>query len=322
MPDTVICATDTVQLGATTNGLKFSWSPAATIIDPTVLNALAIPTGTTSYQLTATIGGCSATDQVTIRTVPYPGSNAGPDTIICYHTSAQLHAAINGNSFTWTPSAGLSDPNSTDPIAAPAASTIYTLTVYDNLGCPKPGISSVVVTMLPKVNAFAGHDTSVVIGQPLQFNGTGGTGYFWQPSTGLNHNDIANPTGYYDGSFDSIQYKLLVMNESGCVDSAYITVRVFKTNPQIFVPTAFTPNGDGNNDVFRPIAVGITKIEYFSVFNRWGELVFSTTVNGKGWDGTVSGKQQGSGTFVWMVKGVDYTGKVVVEKGTVTLIRN
>ena len=101
----------------------------------------------------------------------------------------------------------------------------------------------------------------------------------------------------------------------------YSKVKIFKTNPQVFVPTAFTPDGDGRNDLFRPIAVGISRIEYFRVFNRWGQLVFSTTVNGKGWDGRIGGKEQGSGTFVWLVKGVDYTGKTFFAKGTVTLIR-
>jgi gliding motility-associated-like protein len=171
------------------------------------------------------------------------------------------------------------------------------------------------------MNAFAGNDTSVVVGQPLQLNATGGIDYLWVPGTSLNRANINNPIAMYNGSFDSIQYKVLMINENGCQDSAYVTVRVFRTNPQIFVPSAFTPNGDGKNDVFRPIAVGITNIEYFRVYNRWGQLVFSTTTNESGWDGRIAGKDQGSGTFVWVVKATDFTGKAVFAKGTVTLIR-
>ena len=133
--------------------------------------------------------------------------------------------------------------------------------------------------------------------------------------------NIKNPVGNYDGSFDSIRYKVVVRDLAGCADSAYIKVRIFRTNPQIFVPTAFTPNGDGLNDFFRPLAVGISKFDYFRVFNRWGELVFQTQINELGWDGKIKGKEQGSGTFVWVVKGTDYTGKQVFAKGTVTLIR-
>jgi gliding motility-associated-like protein len=320
-PDTVICAGDIIHLGAVTDGLKFNWTPADGLNDPTLLNAIAQPPATTTYQLTATIGGCQATDDMKVTLVPYPGAAAGADTVICFNSTAQLHGSIKGISYSWSPASSLVNPNSLNPIAKPRFTTSYVLTVYDNIGCPKPGRDTVVVTVLPKVNAFAGRDTSVVVGQPLQFNASGGIGYEWSPPTSLNFNNVNNPVAIYNGSFDSIKYKVVVTDEAGCADSSFVRVKIFKTNPQIFVPTAFTPNGDGHNDIFRPIAVGITKLEYFSVYNRWGELVFTTTVNGKGWDGKVGNKEQNSGTFVWMVKGVDYTGRVVTAKGTVTLIR-
>jgi gliding motility-associated-like protein len=319
--DTVICLSDSVQLGATGDGLQYSWSPSATIGNPNIANPMAQPAATTTYQVTATIGGCSATDNVTVSTVPYPGANAGADTSVCFKTSAQLHGTIAGSTFSWSPASSLSNPAVLDPIASPAGTTAYVLTVFDNIGCPKPGRDTVVVTVLPKVNAFAGNDTAVVVGQPLQFTASGGEGYTWIPTTSLSSGNVHNPIGVYDGSFDSIEYKVLVVDENGCTDSSFVTVKVFRTNPQVFVPTAFTPNRDGRNDVFRPIAVGITKIEYFRVFNRWGQLVFSTTTDEQGWDGKINGKEQGTGTFVWVVKAVDFTGKAVFAKGTVTLIR-
>ncbi|RYZ44822.1 MAG: gliding motility-associated C-terminal domain-containing protein, partial [Chitinophagaceae bacterium] len=107
----------------------------------------------------------------------------------------------------------------------------------------------------------------------------------------------------------------------GCADVASVGVKIFKTAPRVFVPSAFTPNGDGRNDVVRPIAVGLSNIEYFRIYNRWGQLVFETTINGKGWDGKIQGAPQGTETYAWIVKGQDFTGKTVFEKGTVTLIR-
>jgi len=193
--------------------------------------------------------------------------------------------------------------------------------VTDVLGCPKPSRDTVLVKVLPKVNAFAGRDTSVVVGQELHLDASGGINYIWSPPTALNNTSIFNPVAVYDGSIDSIRYTVLVSDEKNCMDSASVTVKIFKTDPQIFVPTAFTPNGDGVNDVFRPIGVGIKSIEYFRVFNRWGQLVFSTTVNGQGWDGSISGKPQSTNTFVWIVRGIDYLNKPFVRKGTVTLIR-
>jgi gliding motility-associated-like protein len=132
---------------------------------------------------------------------------------------------------------------------------------------------------------------------------------------------IKNPIGQYGPEIDSVRYTVLVFDDAGCLDSAHVKVKVFKTNPYVFVPTAFTPNGDGLNDMVRPIAVGVKQINYFSIYNRWGQLVFKTSINGKGWDGTVQGKKQGSNVFVWMVSAIDYLDKPIFLKGTVTLIR-
>jgi gliding motility-associated-like protein len=319
--DTTICQGDAIQLTTTGDGLHYLWTPAPNLNDAALPNPIATTKNTTTYQVTATIGHCSASDNVTVKTVPYPIAKAGSDTTICYNSAAQLQGSMVASRFTWTPGGSLSDPSILNPVATPSRTTAYVLTVTDVLGCPKPVKDTVVVKVLPKVNAFAGHDTAVVIGQQLHFDASGGINYIWSPPTALNNTNISDPVAVYDGSIDSIRYTVLVSDEQNCMDSASVSVKIFKTNPQIFVPTAFTPNGDGVNDVFRPIGVGIKSIEYFRVFNRWGQLVFNTTVNGQGWDGSIGGKPQSTNTFVWIVKGMDYLDKSFVKKGTVTLIR-
>ena len=320
--DTTICLTDSVQLSAVTDGLRYTWSPSTGISDPTVLNPKVKPTGTTTYQITARIGRCSKTDDVVVATAPYPKANAGIDTTICHETATQLVGTVDGTTFTWTPAESLTGANTLTPLASPLVTTAYVLTTRnDQSGCPKPVSDTVVVNVLPDIEASAGRDTAIVVGQPLQFLATGGVRYEWSPAIDLSATDIHNPVGNYSGEYENIRYTVLVYNEQECLDSASINVRIFKTNPQIFVPTGFTPNGDGANDVVRPIAVGMTTIEYFRIYNRWGQLVFSTTINGKGWDGRINGKEQGTGVYVWVVKGTDFTGKVVSAKGTVTLIR-
>jgi gliding motility-associated-like protein len=321
MPDTTICAGDTLRLYARGDGLRYIWSPAATINNPNSPQTVARPLSTVTYTVQSAIGKCVSTDEVTVRLVPYPVANAGPDTIICFNTTARLTGSHDGNSFSWSPPATLSGANSLSPIARPAATTAYVLTSFDIRGCPKPGRDTVLVAVNPEIHAFAGRDTAVVAGQPLQFNATGGEGYAWLPPTGLNNSTIANPVGTYDGSFDSVRYSVTVRDAIGCSDEATMLVKVYKTAPRVFVPTAFTPNGDGKNDVVRPIAVGVSRIHYFRVYNRWGQLVFETTENGRGWDGRIKGILQGSQSFAWIVKGEDFTGKTVFEKGTVTLIR-
>jgi gliding motility-associated-like protein len=319
--DTTSCQGDPVQLNLITDGLQYIWSPAATLNNPTIINPIATPTVTTTYQVIARIGSCTATDDLTVFVVPYPFVTLAPDTTICYNTPAQLYGTFRGTSFIWTPSNSLNNPNIINPIATPPRTTNYILSVFDTLGCPKPGRDSMLVTVLPKIRPFAGRDTAVIIGQPLQFNAEGGVSYLWTPSTGLSNPTIANPVGIYDGSFDNIRYRVDVFNAAGCSDSAFVNVKIFKTAPSIFVPTAFTPNNDGLNDVIRPIAVGMKEIKYFRIYNRWGQMVFSTTTNGQGWDGRINGSPQATNVFVWMVSATDYLGNPYFRKGTVTLIR-
>ena len=321
-PDTTFCAGDGVQLGATTDGLQFSWTPNINLNNPNILNPVANPPVATTYQLTARIGKCLSTDDVTIFPVPYPTANAGPDVSICHDASVQLNASVVASTYFWRPQGSLSSPNILNPIAHPPTTTNYILTVTDVLGCPKPGYDTVRVTVLPKIQATAGRDTMIVFGQPLQLNASGGENYVWTPTTFLSNGSISNPISRItNNNIDSIRYKVYVTNLLGCLDSATVLVKIFRTSPQIFVPTGFTPNGDGLNDFLKPIAVGVERIEYFSVYNRWGQLVFKTTINGKGWDGQIDGKPQTSNTFVWMVKAIDYTGKPIFQKGTATLIR-
>jgi gliding motility-associated-like protein len=320
--DTTICLTDSIQLNVVSDGLQFLWDPSATLNNPTIKNPIATPTAaSTLYHVVARIGSCTADDFMIVSTVPYPVANAGPDDTICYNKSVLLHGSQNGVSFSWSPTSSLLNANTLNPIAFPPRTTQYILSVLANAGCPKAGRDTVLVTVLPKIIPYAVNDTSVVVNQPLQLNAGGGTSYQWIPSAGLNNPFIKNPVGIYSAAIDSDRYTVLVFNAAGCVDSAHIRVKVFKTIPYVFVPTAFTPNGDGLNDVVRPIAVGIKQINYFSIYNRWGQLLFKTSVNGHGWDGKIAGVPQGTDVFVWMVSAVDYLDKQIFLKGTVTLIR-
>lgn len=319
MNDTLICSGDTIRLRMVSDGLKYAWSPSSQFIDATAPNPIAITPSTTTYQVMAMIGGCSATDQVVVNAVPYPSVFAGIDTTICFGTIAMLHGSSNGSSFSWSP-AGLSGGSTLDPVARPPATTTYILSVIGNNGCPKPAHDTVVVTVRPPILAFAGRDTAVVVNQPLQLHASGGTIYQWSPPLYLSAVNIPDPIAIFNSESAQIRYRVLAY-EGACVDSAFIMVRIFKTPPVIFVPNAFTPNGDGLNDLLKPIAAGMQQIEKFSIYNRWGYQVFSTSINGLGWDGKINGRDQGSGTYVWMVKALDYQGKPYFQKGTVTLIR-
>ncbi|MBS1730140.1 MAG: PKD domain-containing protein [Bacteroidetes bacterium] len=321
--DTTICLTDGIQLQPQTNGLIYSWTPITGLDNPTILNPIATPLVNTTYTLTSNVGKCFAKDNITINVVPYPVANAGLDTAICFGKTVVLHANVIASSFSWTPVNTLVNPNTLNPTAGPQNTTQYYLTVYDTLGCPKPVIDTITVRVTPPVYTFAGNDTVIVAMQPLQLNATsvGGTIYTWNPTIGLSNPQIANPVATLPSTIDSVRYIVKASTPEGCVGYDDILVIVFKTQPDIFVPSAFTPNGDGLNDDIKPILIGMKELKYFQIFNRYGQLIFSTKEIAKGWDGTFKGVKQGSGTFVYQAEGIDYMGNTIRKKGTIVLIR-
>lgn len=321
MDDTTICQGDAIQLHLSSDGLRYEWTPAQQILNPFVAFPTATTPFSTLYKVTAYIGSCSALGDVLVTTVPYPRVAAGPDIMICHDAAVRLNGSTDGKTVIWSPAGSLSNAAILNPVANPRSTTNYILAAYDTRGCPKAGRDSVLVTVLPDIIAYAGRDTAAVVGQPLQLKASGGVRYNWIPGEGLSAVDIPNPIAIHYTPSSSIDYKVMVYNEADCVDSAFLQIKVFKTRPSIFVPTAFSPNGDRNNDVFRFIAAGMQNIEYFNVYNRWGQMVYSSSTGITGWDGTVGGKAQAAGIYVWSVKAVDYTGAVYTQKGTVTLVR-
>lgn len=315
--DTTICLGDSIRLNPLSDGLIYKWSPADTVININIKQPWVRPTTTTRYSVFATIGGCQANDGFVVTTVPYPLAYAGGDTTICFGDKAQLRAK-GGAKYLWNPANTLNNNTFQDPIATPYESTIYAVGVYENKGCPKPTYDSVLVSVVPPVKAFAGNDTAVVIGQPMQLLAIGGVQFQWTPSSFLNNPLIFNPIAKLN---DDIVYVVKVSSKEGCFAYDAVKVKVYKTPPEIFIPTAFTPNGDGLNDNLIPIPVGIVKIIYFKVYNRYGEMVFTTEEIGKGWNGVYKGRDQGNESFVWHVLGIDYLGKSLFKKGQSTLIR-
>ncbi|OQP59641.1 hypothetical protein A3860_36805 [Niastella vici] len=323
--DTTVCKTDSFTLNPVSYALQYVWSPATGLSSTTVKNPNAYADNDITYHVTANLGKCQDQASMKVKVVPYPQVYAGSDTTICYGSQASLNATMVAAYFTWSPVSTLTGSNTLTPVAHPTTSTSYTITVTDTLGCPKPVTDTVVVFVTPKIVVYAGNDTAVVVGQPLQINATANDSitftYNWSPTNWLSDPTINNPVATFPSSVDSITYTLTATTAAGCYGTDAFTVKVYKTNADIFMPNAFSPNGDGKNDVFKPVLVGISKLSIFSIYNRWGQLVYTTSQNNKGWDGTIHGTRQDTGTYVYMVSGIDYQGKVITKKGAFTLVR-
>ncbi len=326
--DTTICRTDAIQLRPVSLGLQYVWSPAIGLDDPNIKNPIATPLDAlNTYRVTVNLGKCQASDIINIKTVPYPVADAGADTSICFNDTVILRGLGVGSSYQWAPASLVGFPGSLVTPAYPRTPTAFVLSIFQTLGCPKPGMDTVLINVVPPLSVFAGNDTSIVIGQPLQLNAsTNGSIYNWVPATGMNNTTILNPlivlsAGSIPGNSSQLRYVLEVTTPEGCVSSDDILVRLFTTVPSIFVPNAFTPNQDGKNDNIKPILAGMKQLVFFRIYNRYGQIIFETKEQGKGWDGRFKGELQSSNAFVYSCEAEDYTGKLVKREGTFVLVR-
>ena len=326
--DTGICKTDSLTLRPVSDALSYKWresTNAGSLNSNLVKYPKAAPLVTTIYYVTANLGYCQDSAKIKVNVSPYPMAILGKDTTICFGNRIQLNGNFQGTYFTWSPTASLVNDTTISPIAGPSKTTAYIFTAKDTLYCPKQVSDTILVTVVPPFTVNAGHDTSVSVGQPLQLSVSGGDSgysYHWDPSSFLDNSSIYNPLATINSSsIDSIRYYVTVTSPNGCVSTDNVLVTVFKGGPEIYVPSGFTPNGDGKNDILKPILVGITKLNNFTIYDRWGKIVFNTSEINAGWDGTFHGYKQDSGAYVYTVQGTDYTGKPIFRKGTVVLIR-
>ncbi len=321
--DTAICEGSNIQMAVNSNGKKFSWFPVAGLDNVNIATPKAFPSVTTKYIITASTDICSATDSVVIVVNPAPVADAGKDTSICYGKSIALNGA-GGLQYSWTPSQYLSDARSSTPLVIKPGQTItYHLQVADNKGCTSLNDATVTVKVTPVAKVFAGNDSNAVLNQPIQLvakdiNNSGFTSYNWTPATGLSNSFIANPEAILNRN---TTYTVTASTASGCEATDVVNIKVY-AGPDIYVPSAFTPDNNGLNDVLKAIPVGIKDFLFFKVFDRWGKMVFNTTDYNIGWKGGRLNEFNPSlNTYVWMAGGKDKSGKLIFRKGTVTLIR-
>jgi gliding motility-associated-like protein len=144
-----------------------------------------------------------------------------------------------------------------------------------------------------------------------------GVNYSWLPLSGISDPHISNPSYNYSVGAD---YRINITNAAGCTTVDSLLIRAFdKTG--VYVPKAFAPNYNGNNELLRPILVRISTINYFRVYSRWGQLMYQTKNIGEGWNGTFKGATQPIETYTWIFEGVDYNGIIIRETGKTTLLR-
>jgi gliding motility-associated-like protein len=260
---------------------------------------------------------CYRRDTVSvIVSVRNPQVGPKADTAICFGDHVALFAT-GGTNYQWYPATGLSCTNCANPIATPTTTTTYHVVVFDQYGCNDTLSVRIVVHPLPVITL--GADTTIIWGETVQLNAyvPGGLYYLWDPVTGLNNANIPNPLA--TPQVTTI-YTLVAIDTNLCksTDSMKVTVR---TDIPVAIPSAFSPNGDGKNDVFHIANLKFQKLVEFRVFNRWGQEIFSTNDNAKGWDGSYKGREQETGVYNYIIRVAWPDGHVETYKGDVTLVR-
>ncbi len=185
------------------------------------------------------------------------------------------------------------------------------------LSCLDDSVSKVFRYTVFSINISTGK--TVLTGDPVQLfaNSQEKAGYKWTPSTSLSNDTISSPIAI---PLSDTYYKVTATNTKGCIVSDSVLIRVDPVN-DIFIPTAFTPNGDGRNDQLIPFFPTTVMLKNFRIYNRWGQAVFSSTARGHGWDGKLNGIKQSPGAYVWYFIATDATGKQIERRGTLILSR-
>lgn len=314
--NTSICPGSSVTATTTTNATTFSWAPTTGVSNPNIANPVFTPASTTTYTLTASTGSCNITRSFTITVNADPTLSSRIDTTICLGASFSPWISSDATTFSWTPTTGVSNPSILNPVLSPTVPTIYTITATNANGCIRSETFEVNVVAGAAVNA--GADQTIIEGYSVaQLHGSGSVGtYTWTPSAGLSATNILNPVA---NPATTTTYTLSVVTPNGCIASDEVMVTVV---PYCIKPMeAFTPNGDGVNELWLVTNGNCNKNIKVGVFNRYGNEVYSSANYQNDWNGTYKGKPIPDGTYYFVITYTLLNNRKVDVKGNVTVLR-
>ena len=323
--DTTICLNIPLQLQASGADI-YAWQPASLLSCTDCNNPVAtIADNTSLYLRGITNNGCEKTDTINIIVKkPFVLSGLPAVDTVCAGNAVQFNVT-GAENYIWTPQAGLNTTVSGNPIATPAASTIYKVVGFDDFKCfYDSAIINLRLFAKPTVNA--GEDKSVFFSKPVTLqikNSDDVTKWLWTPSIYLSCTTCSTPIATPE--FNTT-YKVTVTNSGGCTATDEVNVILTCDRNNLLMPTAFTPNNDNLNDFFYPMSAGIFKIQSFKIFNRLGVLVFqngSFLPNNKtaGWDGKYKGQSAETGAYVYVIEFICNNNNLLSLSGKILLLK-
>jgi gliding motility-associated-like protein len=272
-----------------------------------------------NYDVTLAIANATCKDTIRKTAYVYPNPVVlGIGDTVCDGNTLQLHVA-NPNAastYTWSPSTGLSNINDLNPTANIPSTLTYTLTETTQDGCVD---STSVTGIVIEPDWMHDWDTTIVIGDyaTLPAHGRPVYSFLWTPTDSLSCLNCDYPK---TNPLSDITYTVQVSDVRNCYNPSYLyTVKV---HPETFIkmPTAFSPNGDGNNDILYVTGWGIKELKSFQIFNRWGQLIYSSSDIAEGWNGKYKGSFQNEDVYVYKITGIDWRDKELHLEGYVNLL--
>lgn len=321
LPVVVIASNSPVCEGATLNltasgATTYSWTGpnnfTSTQQNPSFKNTL-LATGLYTVKGFDAFN-CSNTATVPVTILPKPKISITSNKVTICNADSVLLTASGGSTYLWTPSTGLTNSTNAVTYAKPIITTTFSVIVTDVNTCLDS--ASIKINVDQKPTAFAGDDVVLIKGQTADLNGfvdAANVSFYWTPSDFLNSTTRLNPT---TSAKNNIIYYLNAVSTAGCgvaVDT--VLVKVFN---DLYIPNAFTPNGDGKNDQWVITALAAYPQAKIIIFNRYGEVVFEAQSASQHWNGTHKGKPIPMGGYTYVI---DLKNNAAVLKGVVFVVR-
>ena len=299
--DTSICKGGSISLQAQSNSSNFSWLPVTGLSNATSANPIVAPLLTTMYHVYATLGACSKSDSVKVSIKPLPLVNIGNDTILCEDNLLQLNAAVVNGSYQW-------QDGSTNAIYTVSQKGLYYVKVIKD-NCASSDTIQISYQLKPRFTLGANElicQTQSITLHPLV---NAAWQLHWQDGSTMPTYIITQPGNYY-------------LDASNACGTTRDEIIFTKGLCKVYVPSAFSPDGNNKNDVFKAFGTDLITDFHLQIFNRYGQIVFETSDKNKGWDGKISNQPGEQGNYIYILQYKENnSAKAQILKGSCLLIR-
>lgn len=312
MPDTVHYCFGSTKVVTVSGATSYTWSPAIDI-SPATGNVVTLSAQSDRYYYCDFTNACATIRDSLFADIIAPVVLAGNDTIVCPGEVFYMWAS-GASSYAWTPSVTSLVPDGSSVAGNVPQSTVFTVTGTDQYGCRDN--ASVSITTFPRPSVDANPNVYAFLGDEVQLSATASSSgaFSWSPTEYLTCVNCPDPIATPDQNFE---YVVSFTDENGCTATDRVKIIY---DPIIYVPNAFTPDGNELNSFFYAVG-GNIKTFHMDLFNRWGELIFTSDAMRDGWDGTYQGLECQDGVYTWKIRYTDFNDKEFELVGHVTLLR-